>query len=110
MACLRCGGTGVLVEYSHHQGGICFRCRGSGRDPNSTNLFKPDKVHKEITIAGRKVVLTTRKDLKGRFMGYCVYVEGQQQVNCRNFKEANETFKKVAQQVKHQAKFRNANF
>ncbi len=102
MACVRCGGIGVLAEYSYHEGGVCFRCGGSGRDPNSSNLIKPEKIHKEITISGKKVVLTTRKDLNGRFIGYCAYVEGQQQINCRNFKEANETFKKLAQQVKHQ--------
>ena len=109
MACKRCGGTGMLVEYSYHQGGVCFRCGGSGRDPNSSNLVKPDKVHKEIIISGRKVVLTTRKDLKGRFMGYCVFVEGQQQVNCRNFKEANETFRKITRQLKGQTKPKNVN-
>ena len=29
VACPRCGGTGYLPQYSHIEGGICFKCRGN---------------------------------------------------------------------------------
>lgn len=28
--CSRCGGTGRLNHYAHHDGGICFKCKGVG--------------------------------------------------------------------------------
>ncbi len=28
--CPRCSGSGYLPEYSHHHGGVCFRCGGDG--------------------------------------------------------------------------------
>lgn len=28
--CKKCGGTGYLSHYGHVQGGVCFRCDGSG--------------------------------------------------------------------------------
>jgi|GEM_PF-3079553 len=31
--CGRCGGSGYLPQYRHVEGGVCFRCRGSGIDP-----------------------------------------------------------------------------
>ena len=30
-SCSRCGGSGTLREYSHVEGGVCFKCGGSGR-------------------------------------------------------------------------------
>jgi len=32
--CPRCGGTGVLPEYRHINGGCCYRCNGSGHRHN----------------------------------------------------------------------------
>lgn len=37
MRCRRCGGTGVLLHYIFHHGGICFRCGGSGAEPKEVN-------------------------------------------------------------------------
>jgi hypothetical protein len=34
--CSRCGGSGWIRRYTHVQGGVCFRCRGSGVDPEAT--------------------------------------------------------------------------
>lgn len=31
--CIKCGGEGYIPEYDHVQGGICFRCKGTGVDP-----------------------------------------------------------------------------
>ena len=28
--CLRCGGSGYLLEFHYVEGGVCFRCRGEG--------------------------------------------------------------------------------
>jgi len=101
MACVRCGGSGVLLEYIFHHGGVCFRCSGSGTDPQELNLIESKKIHKETIVAGKKVILTTKRDLHGRFMGYSVFIEGQlQHVNCKNIKKANTAFKKVVEQVK----------
>lgn len=30
--CSRCGGSGHLAQYDYYQGGICFKCRGIGRN------------------------------------------------------------------------------
>ena len=30
--CTRCGGSGFLPEYDHVEDGICFKCRGVGRN------------------------------------------------------------------------------
>lgn len=29
--CPECGGTGILTHYLHHDGGICYKCKGSGK-------------------------------------------------------------------------------
>lgn len=102
MACVRCGGTGTLMQYMLVDGGRCFRCGGSGVDPKESGIFNEKIVHKETVIAGRKVVLTTKKDPNGRFMGYNVYVEGAatQGVTCRNIKDANDAFSNLKKQVK----------
>ncbi len=31
--CSRCSGKGLIPHFSHVLGGVCFRCWGSGRDP-----------------------------------------------------------------------------
>lgn len=31
--CGKCGGSGTLSSYQHHKGGVCFRCAGTGNDP-----------------------------------------------------------------------------
>lgn len=28
--CTRCGGTGIVEQYRHHNGGRCFKCGGTG--------------------------------------------------------------------------------
>lgn len=33
MACNKCNSTGYIEYYAHVQGGICFRCRGTGHHP-----------------------------------------------------------------------------
>ncbi len=33
--CCRCGGEGVIPRFAHVANGICFRCWGSGDDPQS---------------------------------------------------------------------------
>lgn len=35
--CHRCGGKGVIQAFMHVQGGVCFRCNGSGVDPKANN-------------------------------------------------------------------------
>lgn len=101
MACVRCGGTGTLLQFIKVDGGRCFRCGGSGVDPKESGIFNEKTVHKETVIAGRKVVLTTKKDTQGRFMEYNVYVEGATQgVTCRNIKDANDAFGNLKRQVK----------
>lgn len=35
-SCSRCSGSGYLPEFSHVEGGVCFRCRGTGRDPGAS--------------------------------------------------------------------------
>jgi hypothetical protein len=32
MNCKRCGGSGYLPQYDYIQDGICFRCRGTGKE------------------------------------------------------------------------------
>lgn len=29
--CSRCGGTGIVEQYRHHNGGRCYKCGGTGR-------------------------------------------------------------------------------
>ncbi len=99
-ACVRCGGSGSLLQYLKVDGGRCFRCGGSGIDPKEAGVLKEEKVHKEMVIAGRKVVLTTKKDPDGRFLGYSVFIEGTNQgVTCKNIQEANTAFDNLKQQV-----------
>lgn len=33
MACNKCNSTGYIEYYAHVQGGICFRCQGTGHHP-----------------------------------------------------------------------------
>ena len=102
MACIRCGGTGILMQYIKVDGGKCFRCNGSGVDPREINLIREEKIHREKVINGKKVVLTTKRDLTGRFIGYNIYIEGMlnQGVVCKNIKEANTAFKAFKQQAR----------
>ncbi len=100
MACVRCGGSGSLMQYLKVDGGRCFRCGGSGVDPKEIGVFTEKQVHKETVIAGRKVVLTTKKDPDGRFLGYSVFIQGtNQEVTCKNIKEASAAFDNLKKQV-----------
>ncbi len=94
MACIRCGGSGVLAEYIHVEGGTCFRCGGSGIDLNESKLGKSKEIKKVKIINGRKIVLKPKLDAQGRFLCYRVYVEGKHEVNCKKYKEADIEYKK----------------
>lgn len=100
MGCVRCGGTGVLLQHLKVDGGTCFRCGGSGIDPKEMKLLKDD-VYKEKIIGGRKVMIKVRKDSNGRFAGYSVTADGVPfGVTCSNIKEATNAFDRLANQLK----------
>ncbi|NMA54307.1 MAG: hypothetical protein GX952_00065 [Firmicutes bacterium] len=101
MACVRCGGTGYLAQYAHVQGGVCFRCGGSGRDPKSRSSAKQE-IYKEVRIGRTKVVLATEKDSEGRFVSYRVWVEGRPvpAALCSTYGEAQHSLDGLVKQVK----------
>lgn len=39
--CPRCGGEGEIHAYWHVEGGVCFRCGGSGVDPSAPESVDP---------------------------------------------------------------------
>jgi hypothetical protein len=45
--CLKCGGRGTLDHYHHVSGGTCFRCEGSGIEPE--NAPRPRRAPREKT-------------------------------------------------------------
>jgi len=101
MACVRCGGTGGITAYTHVQGGVCFRCQGSGTDPKEFSLFPAKEIYREKQIGDSRVVLAVRKDLAGRFLGYTVFCKGQRY--CGTFtrlKEADAAFTELVAQEK----------
>ncbi|QQY79051.1 hypothetical protein EDD65_1211 [Keratinibaculum paraultunense] len=99
MPCLRCGGSGVLAQYSHVAGGVCFRCGGSGIDPNELKLNKSKRrIEKVKIVNGRKIVLEPKYDLQGRFSHYSVYVEGKYEATYKKYKDANNAFRKFIEQ------------
>ena len=102
MGCTRCGGTGVIVAYLHVQGGICFRCRGSGEDPKRSKLLWPKEIYLEKRAGDKKIVLRVKKDLSGRFLGYSVYVEGAPlgASSFQKFKEAKKAFEELIRREK----------
>lgn len=78
---------GVLAQYSHVAGGVCFRCGGSGIDPNELKLNKSKRrIEKVKIVNGRKIVLEPKYDLQGRFSHYSVYVEGKYEATYKNIK------------------------
>lgn len=101
--CTRCGGTGIIAVYLHVEGGVCFRCRGSGKDPRSfePGLFPPGDLYREKVVGNTKIVLVTRKDLSGRFLGYSVSVGGQPfGATFQKFKEAKAAFEDLVKREK----------
>jgi hypothetical protein len=55
-ACHRCGSPGYIEAYRHVEGGICFRCLGSGREPadREVRLYTADQLAKLNATAQRK--------------------------------------------------------
>ena len=43
LPCTRCNGSGCLPEYRRIQGGVCFKCEGSGLS-NRTKKVKTEKI------------------------------------------------------------------
>lgn len=39
--CRRCGGQGRIEHYRHVEGGVCFRCRGTGIEPGTHEPYVP---------------------------------------------------------------------
>ena len=54
--CPKCGGTGGIDYYPHVEGGICFKCNGSGYYPHSWKEYTPEYAAKleERRIAREK--------------------------------------------------------
>lgn len=50
--CVRCGGEGKLLAYSHVAGGECFRCGGSGLDARNWRSYDPVE---QFTLLGQPV-------------------------------------------------------
>lgn len=44
--CPRCGGSGYIYGYEHVEGGICFKCNGSGRYEHSWKEYTPEYAQK----------------------------------------------------------------
>ena len=102
MGCIRCGGTGVMAEYLHYKGGKCLRCQGSGRDPKGSGFTGQKPAHREVVIGGHKLVMVPETDLKGRFTGYNVFIEGMPHslVTCKNYREAVKVFNSSKDKLK----------
>lgn len=111
MPCVRCGGAGTILQYIKVRDGVCFRCNGSGAEPGELGILTPTKIHKETIIDGIKLVLTTKKDPHGRFMGYEVYVAGTVNLSLRrtyrNIKEAGNALNNLKKQVQAAKKDKN---
>lgn len=93
----------MLSRYKKVEGGRCFRCSGSGVDPKELlSLANPIKTHWETTIAGRKVVLTAKRDPNGRFEGYHVYIDGivPQGRIFQDIRKASTEFKALKEQLR----------
>lgn len=50
--CTRCGGSGWLFRYANVQGGICFRCGGTGEDPELPHVVVEREVEEGPEITG----------------------------------------------------------
>lgn len=48
--CGKCGGAGVLSGYQYHKGGVCFRCGGTGNDPQMIEVER-DLTDAEVIAA-----------------------------------------------------------
>lgn len=51
--CPRCGGTGHLWGYEHVDGGMCFKCGGSGRFTHRWREYTPEYAEKLASRRGR---------------------------------------------------------
>ena len=62
--CPKCGGTGNLPHYHHHQAGVCFKCNGTGQG-KPVRLERPmtdDEVISAMEARGILVVDTIPTD------------------------------------------------
>lgn len=57
--CSRCSGTGKLEHFGHHNSGICFRCNGTGTDPNPSRPARkaPADVSNWVVVCDNKSVM-----------------------------------------------------
>lgn len=104
--CPRCGGCGTIAFYGHVENGCCFRCGGSGMDPETPGFFPPGALYQEKTVAGSKIVLAASKDLGGRFLGYMVFVAGQP--GCATFHKYSQAKAAFVELVRRKTAEKNA--
>jgi hypothetical protein len=57
--CSRCSGNGLIPCFSHVMGGVCFRCWGSGRDPQELHeleawLVRARDEYRALRAAGKE--------------------------------------------------------
>jgi hypothetical protein len=69
--CVRCGGAGRLACFQHNKGGQCFRCGGTGTDPDMVETHRPmtdDEVMSALSERGFPVIFAERADDAGLFL------------------------------------------
>lgn len=64
--CRKCGGSGWLYYYSHVDGGICFRCSGSGDDPSPEKIVIYTPEYKAKLVAKRTAKRKAEAEEKNR--------------------------------------------
>jgi hypothetical protein len=62
--CWKCGGTGILPEYSGIKNGVCFAC--GGLKTKSAEEFKAEKIQKKKDNAAWKQKQNEIYELKGK--------------------------------------------
>lgn len=53
MKCKRCSGKGIIAEYAHIRGGLCFKCNGTGKSKERQSSATPPNQSK-IDESNRK--------------------------------------------------------
>lgn len=86
--CPRCEGEGYIFQFSRINGGVCYRCKGSGADSRSTwlEVMKCDAI-RPIADTGRHQALVHLNTQVTRWVPILVEAEDLEGLDVRNLPE-----------------------
>ena len=107
MTCNRCSGKGIIDRFRHIVGGICFRCWGSGVDPQTAQQLRTWLERARVEWRSKKAALKATDSLTvmARLMKELVLIEKLGKANKAKLSKLESDYKFGQGQARNQARF-----